>query len=244
MTIHATAVIAAGAQVPPDVEIGAFTIVHKSVEIGAGAVIGSNCELGLPTDLAEHQPLRIGTGSLIRSHSVLYQGSTLGPDLETGHHVTIRERTVAGRNLRVGTLSDVQGDCTFGDFVRLHSKVFVAKLTTIESFAWAFPSVVFANDRYPPSDRYLAGPHIEEYAVVGAMSTVLPGVRVGRHAVVAAQSLVSRDIAPGMLARGVPAKEIRAATEIADPDTGEQIYPWTRRFHRGYPDDVVALWGD
>jgi acetyltransferase-like isoleucine patch superfamily enzyme len=52
---------------------------------------------------------------------------------------------------------------------------------------------------------------IGENAVVGANSTVLPGVEIGRNATVSAMSLVNRDIEAGVLAGGVPARAIRRA---------------------------------
>ena len=55
---------------------------------------------------------------MIRSHSVFYQGSTFGSRLATGHRVTVREKTQAGENLRLGTLCDLQGTCVIGDYVR------------------------------------------------------------------------------------------------------------------------------
>lgn len=45
-------------------------------------------------------------------------------------------------------------------------------------------------------------------AVVGANTTILPGVEVGDNATVSAMSLVNRDISPGILAGGVPARKI------------------------------------
>jgi maltose O-acetyltransferase len=49
---------------------------------------------------------------------------------------------------------------------------------------------------------------IEDYAWIGTRSTVLPGVRIGRGAVVAAGSVVTKDVAPMAIVAGVPAKKI------------------------------------
>ena len=50
---------------------------------------------------------------------------------------------------------------------------------------------------------------IEDYAYIGTRVTILPGVRIGKGAVVASGAVVTRDIAPYMLVGGVPAKVIR-----------------------------------
>jgi acetyltransferase-like isoleucine patch superfamily enzyme len=239
-TIHPTAVISARAVIGDDVTVGAFTLIHDGVRVGAGSVIGSHCSLGEPTPLSD-SPLLIGERSLIRSHSVFYAGSTFGPGLSTGHAVTVRENVSAGARLQIGTNSDLQGDTVIGDDTRLHSNVFVAKETRLGSFVWLFPHVVLTNDAKPPSDGPHLGPTIEDFAAVAAATTVLPGVRIGRGAVVGAHSTVTRDVGPDRLAVGSPAKDVGPASAVRLPD-GTHAYPWRSRFHRGYPEEAVAAW--
>lgn len=50
--------------------------------------------------------------------------------------------------------------------------------------------------------------YVEDYVWIAARSTVLPGVRIGRGAVVAAGSIVTKDVAPLAVVAGVPAKKI------------------------------------
>ena len=47
--------------------------------------------------------------------------------IKTGHRVTVREGVKAGSDLQIGTLTDLQGDCTIGNYVRMHSNVHVGK---------------------------------------------------------------------------------------------------------------------
>jgi acetyltransferase-like isoleucine patch superfamily enzyme len=233
------------ATIGSDVEIGAFCVVHPNVVIEDDVTIGSHCVIGHPAATGPVEPLRIGRGARVRSHSVIYEGSTFAPGLETGHAATLREGIHAGENLRVGTSCDLQGDSTIGEYVRLHSGVFVCRGTAIEDFAWVFMGTVFTDDPHPPNDRVRAASQVGRYAVVAASVTVLPGVRIGEDALVGARSLVTRDVEPGTVVAGVPASPRGRVSEIELRDgTGEPAYPWRRHFRRGYPDEVVQAWRD
>lgn len=219
------------------------SLIEENVILGEDVTIEGFCHIGYPTKLAEGENLVIGDRSLIRSHSVIYQGSTLGRGTETGHHVTIREHTTAGDGWRVGTLSDIQGETTIGQHVRMHSNVHVGQRSVIGDFVWIFPYVVLTNDPHPPSDGYMTGVTIDDYAVIATMSCLLPGVRIGARAVVGASSLVSKDVPAGALVAGVPARDLGSATRIKLRDgSGDSAYPWMRHFHRGYPQEVVDRW--
>jgi len=242
--IASSAVIHPDATIGPDVSIGEFSIVHNRVQLGAGARVESHCVLGRPTDLArEDGALILGDGAYIRSHSVFYQGSQFGAGLVTGHRVTVREGMTVGIDCQLGTLCDLQGDCQFGDHVRLHSSVHVGKHSTLGDFVWLYPYVVLTNDPHPPSEDDNRGPTIGDFAVVATMSTILPRVTVGVHSLVGAHSLVRHDVAPHTVVGGVPARELGDLSRIK-LDSGEPAYPWPRHFRRGYPPEATNAWSE
>ncbi|MGL4766708.1 MAG: acyltransferase [Formosimonas sp.] len=240
--IHSTAIVSPLAKIGANVSIGAFTIIHDNVIVGDGTTIENHCEIGHPTRLAEGKPLIIGQNSLIRSHSVFYEGSTFGDELVTGHRVTVRELTVAGKNLQIGTLGDIQGHCEIGDYVRTHSNVHIGHQSKIHNFVWIFPYVVLTNDPHPPSN-VCVGCEIKDFAVIATMSIILPGVTVGEHSLVAAHSSVNRDVAPHSVVGGSPAKFICETSKIKLKDgTARNAYPWTSHFTRGYPESITKSW--
>ena len=240
--IHHTAIVSPFAKVGVDVTIGPFSVIYDNVVIGAGCDIGSHCEIGVPSSLANGNPLVLGDNSLIRSHSVFYEGSIFGENLVTGHRVTVREHTVAGKNLQIGTLGDIQGFCEIGDYVRTHSNVHIGQKSIIKNFVWIFPYVVLTNDPHPPSEVSI-GCTVLDYAAIATMSVILPGVTVGEHALVAAHSSVARDVAPHTVVGGTPAKYICETSSIKLKDgSGRSAYPWNNHFSRGYPESIVASW--
>lgn len=240
--IHPTACIDPSARIADDVEIGPFSVVHGNVDLASGCRVGAYCELGIESSLGDGSPLTIGAGALIRSHSIFYESSRFGESLVTGHRVTVRENTIAGKNLQIGTLTDIQGDCQIGDYVRFHSNVHIGKKSTIGDFVWIFPYVVLTNDPHPPSN-ILKGVTIEDYAVIATMSVILPGVVVGKGAVIGAHSSLRSNAEPGMLYVGSPAEKKCITSKIKLQDgTRRPAYPWTGHFSRGYPHDVVSQW--
>lgn len=240
--IHPTAIVSSKATLGNDIAIGPFTLIHDNVHIGSGSRIDGYCELGYQTALADGQPLVIGCNSIIRSHSVFYEGSVFGDGLTTGHRVTVREKTKAGKNLQIGTLSDIQGHCEIGDYVRFHSNVHIGQHSRIGNCVWIFPYVVLTNDPHPPSELMM-GVTVEDFAAIATMSIILPGVTVGNGALVGAHSSVSRDVAADTVVGGAPAKFICETRKIKLKDGSSlSAYPWRKHFHRGYPEALVAEW--
>lgn len=240
--VHASSYVSPKAKLGDDVEVGPFSIIHENVILGNRVKIGAYCELGIATPLGDGTPLMLGDDSLIRSHSVFYESSSFGPGLTTGHRVTVREKTLSGAGFQIGTLSELQGDCSIGNYVRFQSSVFVGKKTTIGNFVWISPYVVLTNDPTPPSN-VLIGCTIEDYASIAAAAVVLPGVTIGHHSLVAAQACVTKNVPPAMVVAGVPARVVGKASAIKLRDgSGKAAYPWTRHFTRGYPGGVVADW--
>lgn len=240
--IHPTAFVASGAKLGDCVEIGAFSIIYDNVFLGDRVKIGAYCELGLTTPLGDGTPLIIGDDSLVRSHSVFYESSSFGAGLTTGHHVVVREKTIVGVGVQIGTSSEIQGDCSIGNYVRFQSDVFVAKKTVIGNFVWILPRVILTNDPTPPSN-VLIGCTIEDYASIAAVSVVLPGVTVGHHSLVAAQACVTKDVPPHSVVAGLPARVIGKTSSIELRDgSGASAYPWTQHFTRGYPASVIERW--
>lgn len=240
--VDESAKISPKAKIGENVTIGAFSIIEDDVEIGADSVVEPFCWLGKKTALAKTKKLIIGPRAVIRSHTVLYQGSSIGNDFVTGHSVTVREEMHISNGVQLGTLCDLQGWAKIGSYTKAHSNVHIGQGSIIGDYVWLFPYVILTNDPHPPSEVRL-GVAIQDYAVVCTQSTILPGVEIGKGALIAAGSIVGKNVAPETLVGGNPAKVFCPLSELRLKDGSEQpAYPWRRHFHRGYPAAMVEKW--
>jgi acetyltransferase-like isoleucine patch superfamily enzyme len=233
--------ISKNAKIGKNVKIGEFVIIHDNVIIGDNSVIGPFCELGISNG-REKGPLIIGDNSLIRSHSIFYQGTQIGSNLVTGHFTVIRENAKIGQGLQLGIQSVIQGECEIGDHVKLFSVVNIPKTARIGDFVWIFSYTVLTNDPHPPSEGFLKGPTVKDYAVIGSNCTILPGITVGSESLVGAGCVLNKDLPDKMIGIGNPAKVIGPVSKIKLSGTNLPAYPWRYHFHRGYPNSVVKKW--
>ena len=185
--------------------------IYPNVRLGRNAVIEDYCISGRPAG-DDPRPTVIGDDAHIRSHTVIYAGNRIGVSFHTGHHANIREDNVIGDRVSVGTSSVVEHHVTIEDDVRIHSQAFIPEYSTLKNGCWIGPHAVLTNVRFPCSKdakKTLQGPVIGPRAKVGANATILPGVVVGENALIGAGAVVTRDVLPGAVCTGSPARKRR-----------------------------------
>lgn len=191
---------------------------HKGVILKDNVVIGDFAIIGHPCVQPDAETT-IGNDSIIRSHTIIYAGTRIGSNFQSGHGALVRENVKIGDNVSVGSHAEVCHNVIIEDGVRLHSKVFVPEFSHIERGAWIGPAVVLTNAKYPQSSNVknnLVGPHIGRDAIIGANVTILPGLKIGENAIIGAGAVVTKDVPAGVVIVGPGARTINHRGKITD----------------------------
>ena len=204
----------------------------KNLDFGPNMVLAPSVLLGcMPERNISSLILKIGAGAVIRSGSVIYAGSCIGARLNVGHNSIIREENIIGDDFSLWSNSTVDYGCVLGNRVKIHHNVYVAQFTILEDDVFLAPGVMIANDLHPGcafSRQCLKGPTIKRGAQIGVNATILPFVTIGERALVGAGSVVTKDVPPGAVVVGNPARIVNDITKLectVDPKLTERPYP-------------------
>jgi len=147
------------------------------------------------------------------------EGSVVSMKARIGKNVTIWNLTyvgpeaVIGDNVKIGSLAHVDYGVRIGRGTKVEGSAYIPPLSKIGKNVFIGPGAVLTNDPYPPSKR-LIGVTIEDGAVIGARAVIKAGVRVGRRSVVAMGAVVTKDVPPGKVVMGVPARVVYTRKEF------------------------------
>ena len=209
--------------------------VYENVKLGKNCKIGDYCVLGEPPKekKVSQLNLEIGDNALIRSLTVIYAGSKIGNNFQTGTHVYIRENNIIGDNVVVGSGAKLECGHKIGNNVLIHTAAILGEDSIIEDSAWIGPSVIFLNDLHPPCKKYrknkkcVGAPIIKKNAKIGARAIIGPGVVVGENSLIGAGSLVLKNVPKNSVAVGSPAKVVKKIDELkCIPGIFEKPYEW------------------
>ena len=185
--IHDTAVIAPGARIAKNVEIGPYSVIGEHVEIGEGTKIGPHVVITGWTQIGRDCKIFQGASVGEEPQDLKFQGEKsyvfIGDRTTIREGVTVHRATGEGEETRIGSdcllmaLTHVAHNCVIGNHVIMSNLASVAGHVVVE-------------------DR----------AVIGGMAGVHQFVKIGRNAMVAGMSRLVQDVVPYTIVAGHPAK--------------------------------------
>ncbi|MBL7151976.1 MAG: N-acetyltransferase [Candidatus Omnitrophica bacterium] len=196
------------------------------IKLGTNCNIDKSAVLGYKPDRKiASDKLIIGSKAIVRTGTIVYLGSIIGNNFETGHNVVVREENNIGDNLNIWNNSTVDYGCKIGDNVKIHCNCYLAQFTTIEDGVFIAPGAMITNDIHPGCRFFrkcMRGPLIKKGARIGAGSVILPFITIGERALIGSGSVVTKDIPAESVAYGNPAKvrgsiyDLKCITKITD----------------------------
>jgi UDP-2-acetamido-3-amino-2,3-dideoxy-glucuronate N-acetyltransferase len=160
----------------------------------------------------------------------------IAPDVRLGVGVTIHHPELVnlygcsiGDETKIGSFVEIQKRAVIGKRCKISSHSFVCEGVTIEDEVFVGHGVMFINDPYPrattpaglqtESDWQVVPTLVRRGASIGTGAVVLCGVEIGERAIIGAGAVVTRDVPPGAVVAGVPARLQGEAPDLGGEDS-------------------------
>lgn len=215
-------VIGANVRIGKGCRLGNHVVIHDDTEISDTVRIDDHASLGkkpmkaansATTKDQELPPLKVGELCIVGTGVVLYRGAAIDPKVLMADLCTIRENVAIGRGTIVGRGVTVENFCTVGRYCKLESECYITAYSTLEDRVFIAPGVVTSNDNFVGRTaerfKHFKGVTVKKGARVGAGTVTLPGVTIGEDALVAAGSVVTKDVPGRKVVLGTPARVFR-----------------------------------
>lgn len=187
--IHDTAVIAPGARIAKNVEIGPYSVIGENVSIGEGTRIGPHVVIAGWTDIGRDCKIFQGASIGDEPQDLKFKGEKSGTVI--GDRTIIREGVTIHRATGEGEETKIGSDCL------LMALVHVAH------------NCVLGNHVIMSNVASLAGHAVvEDRAVIGGMAGVHQFVKIGRNAMIGGMARLTQDVVPYTIVAGYPAKVV------------------------------------
>jgi UDP-2-acetamido-3-amino-2,3-dideoxy-glucuronate N-acetyltransferase len=146
----------------------------------------------------------------------------IAPSVKLGKGVRIFDFTnlygcEIGDDVKIGTFVEIQKGVKVGNGCKISSHTFICEGVTLEDGVFIGHNVTFINDRFPrattadgklqtEADWTCIPTLVKRGASIGSGATLLCGITVGENAIVGAGSVVTKDVPPGAIVAGNPAR--------------------------------------
>lgn len=150
----------------------------------------------------------------VNEHAVVDNNVEIGEGTKIWHFSHVQSGAKIGKKCILGQNVNVGNNVTIGNFVKIQNNVSVYEGVTLEDYVFCGPSMVFTNIKDPRSKYPQVGAEfyiptlVKEGASLGANSTIVCGITIGRFAFVGAGAVVTKDVPDFAMVVGNPARII------------------------------------
>ena len=166
--------------------------------------------------------------TLIHPTAEVSPDAVIGPGSSVWNQAQVREHARIGAGCNIGKNAYVDVGVVLGDNVKVQNNVSIYRGVTVDDGVFIGPHVCFTNDLIPravnrdgsvkaDADWEVSPIRVRTGAALGANSTILPGITIGRWAMVGSGSVVTRDVADHELVLGNPARRVGSACACGQP---------------------------
>jgi UDP-2-acetamido-3-amino-2,3-dideoxy-glucuronate N-acetyltransferase len=148
----------------------------------------------------------------VNQHAVVDDNVEIGEGSKVWHFSHVQSGAKLGKKCILGQNVNIANNVVIGNFVKIQNNVSVYEGVTLEDYVFCGPSMVFTNILNPRSKYPQVGAEfyintlVREGASLGANCTIVCGITIGRFAMVAAGSVVTKDVPDFALVMGNPAR--------------------------------------
>ncbi len=220
VSIAEFAIVRPGARVGDGVKLHPHVVVNENVSLERDIEVLPGTYLGREPRAAGaiartpsfDRRLAIGAGCAIGANVVVYYDVEIGTDNLIGDGASIRELSRIGDRNVIGRDVTLDREATVGSGSRVMDKAHLTGGMRIGDGVFISALVASANDNSfgvrGYAEEEVRGPVVEDGAMIGAGAVLLPGITVGRAAIVGSGAVVTADVEPGATVMGVPARPV------------------------------------
>ncbi|UCE95412.1 MAG: N-acetyltransferase [Candidatus Bathyarchaeota archaeon] len=136
----------------------------------------------------------------------------LGKDVIIWNYVVIGDNSKIGGGTCIGSFCDIGKNVVIGKNCKIQAHVTVSNGCRIGNNVSMAPNCSILNDKFPPSEL-ITPPTIEDNVVIGGCAVILPDTTIGKYSMVAAASVVTKDVQPRTVVKGTPARPMMTREE-------------------------------
>ncbi|MFW1811944.1 WxcM-like domain-containing protein [Acinetobacter ursingii] len=136
------------------------------------------------------------------------KSKNIGQKTKVWQYSVILPNAIIGENCNICAHTLIENDVKIGNNVTVKSGVYIWDGITLEDNVFIGPCVAFTNDKKPRSKQYpdeFPKTIVEQGASIGANATILPGLRIGKNALIGAGAVVTKDVPANVIVVGNPA---------------------------------------